>query len=286
MITLPPGAVDLSDVMSITTPTLITGAGVGNTTLRGACGAGGIAVVSGGGVTLTLTLANLTLSGVALDASGTGTELVLLGAAVSWAGCGCTGTPVARVGAGAALSVVASHVCASPGAACARGSCNVEVAGDGAVSQVNGEVWESCARVYAEESSRSARRRPRRAPPQHAHRASARRPLARLYFVFVFVFVSAAPPPVSCARVTRMRASCVGYVSRGRRPREPRTRARWSADADTPRRVRCPTRRADRHRGGAVVPRPLREAAVPGRAPVSRVVVARQPRRHGTARAR
>ncbi len=215
MITLPQGAVDLSDVMPITTPTLITGAGVGNTTLRGACGAGGIAV-SGGGVTLTLlTLANLTLSGVALDASGTGTELVLLGAAVSWAGCGCTGTPVARVGAGAALSVVASHVCASPGAACARGSCNVEVAGDGAVSQVNGEVWESCARVYVEESSRSARRRPRRAPPQRGSPrfgAEASCPLA--FCICICICIRSAASRVVCAchaharELRRVRFAC------------------------------------------------------------------------------
>ena len=43
VVALPGGVCDLPSVMPLTTPKIITGAGVGTTTLRGSCGVGGIA---------------------------------------------------------------------------------------------------------------------------------------------------------------------------------------------------------------------------------------------------
>ena len=104
------GTFDLASLISLTAPTTIVGAGAANTTLRGACGTGGVAAAAGTRVTIV----NATLSGVALGASGAGTLLELRDVAVVWeAGCGCSGPPAARVGAAATMRVVSSSVCAA-----------------------------------------------------------------------------------------------------------------------------------------------------------------------------
>jgi hypothetical protein len=140
VITLPPGAlVDLSYAMAITAPTLITGGATANATLRGCCGAGGLFSVSGA----TLRLSNLTLEGVALGASGSGTALELVGVRVSWAGCGCSAAaPIARVDGGGTLRLLGSTTVCAGGAACSGGggSCDVAVESGGAVIDVEVSV--------------------------------------------------------------------------------------------------------------------------------------------------
>ncbi len=64
-VALPAGEYDLAALVALDAPTVITGAGAGNTTLRGSCGAGGLLAAAGA-----VYLSNLTLAGVALGACG------------------------------------------------------------------------------------------------------------------------------------------------------------------------------------------------------------------------
>ncbi len=133
-LTLPGGAFEISELASLGRPTLIAGAGAGNTTLRGGCGAGGIAAAAGARVML----ANMSLVGVSLAASGAGAALELFGVVMSWAGCGCKGAAVATVGSGAELRTV-DTVC-TPADECTS-SCNVEL--------LDGGIYDAEARARA-----------------------------------------------------------------------------------------------------------------------------------------
>jgi hypothetical protein len=139
VVALPGGVFDLPSVMSLTTPTIITGAGVGTTTLRGSCGVGGIAAAG-----VRVDARNMSLVGVSFAASGAGAQLVLSNVSISWDGCRCADAPIARVDAGATMRLISSD-------ARAPGACAVSVTdGSAAFSQLDVAVRDSrgggCAR--------------------------------------------------------------------------------------------------------------------------------------------